>query len=235
MWSSVKSRLDHLKWFQWYIDQVGCSGPQLVGSPDQLRTWLRWFVESLNSHITMTGPNKGGRLTDRPSDDMALEDEVISKIAAGSGVLAAPKSGGGLDDRQAFQVLMLLIRTGRRMNEVPVMDFKPLLPLLTTSKQQDKEPDGFVARLAHQQTKITGGDPPTIPVDVVRARGVRRRADLRHPGGSAHRCPCSHGHGLIPLRCLDHPPPSWALSSWISSVIFSRRRKYANASGKAHG
>ncbi|MFI8242606.1 hypothetical protein ACIF83_36075 [Streptomyces sp. NPDC085866] len=25
--------------------------------------------------------------------------------------------------------------------------------------------DGFVARLAYQQTKITGRDPPTIPVD----------------------------------------------------------------------
>jgi hypothetical protein len=60
---------------------------------------------------------------------------------------------------------MLLIRTGRRMNEVLMMDFEPLLPLLTTSKQEDKEPDGFVARLAYQQTKITGGDAPTIPVD----------------------------------------------------------------------
>ncbi|MGX1854062.1 tyrosine-type recombinase/integrase [Streptomyces sp. NPDC055299] len=219
VWSSVKSRLDHLKWFQWYIDQAGCSGPQLVDSPEQLRPWLRGFVDSLNSHTAMTGPNKGGRLSknsrrstlvtieafyrwmydnraeavsvlgdrrwgalgmhhsvlfrleDKPRltnqlpDDMALEDEVISRIAAGSGVLAAPKSEGGLDDRQAFHALMLLIRTGRRMNEVLMMDFEPLLPLLTTGKQQDKEPDGFVARLAYQQTKITGGDPPTIPVD----------------------------------------------------------------------
>ncbi|MEU2990766.1 tyrosine-type recombinase/integrase [Streptomyces griseoincarnatus] len=219
VWSSVKSRLDHLKWFQWYIDQVGCSGPQLVESPDRLRPWLRGFVDSLNNHTVMSGPNKGGklsknsrrstlvtieafyrwmydnraeavsvlgdrrwgalgahhsvlfrledkpRLTNQPPDDMALEDEVISEIAAGSGALAAPKPEGGLDDRQAFHALMLLIRTGRRMNEVLMMDFEPLLPLLTTSKQEDKEPDGFVARLAYQQTKITSGDPPTIPVD----------------------------------------------------------------------
>lgn len=219
VWSSVKSRLDHLKWFQWYIDQVGCGGPQLVESPDQLRTWLRGFVDSLNSHITMTGPNKGGRLsknsrrstlvtieafyrwmydnraeavtvlgdrrwgglgmhhcvlfrledkprlTNQPPDDMALDDEVISKIAAGSEALAAPTAEDGLDDRQAFHALMLLIRTGRRMNEVLMMDFEPLLPLLTVNKHEDKEPDGFVARLAYQQTKITGGDPPTIPVD----------------------------------------------------------------------
>ncbi|MFC7384229.1 tyrosine-type recombinase/integrase [Sphaerisporangium rhizosphaerae] len=219
VWSSVKSRLDHLKWFQWYIDQVGCAGPQLVDSPEKLRPWLRGFVDSLNSHTAMTGPNKGGklaknsrrgplvtveafyrwmydnraeavsvlgdprwsrlglqhtvlfrledkpRLTNKLPDDMVLEDEVISQIAAGSGVLAAPKDEDGQDDRQAFHALMLLIRTGRRMNEILMMDFEPLLPLLTVGKQDGKEPDGFVARLKYQQTKIVGGDPPTIPVD----------------------------------------------------------------------
>lgn len=76
-------------------------------------------------------------------------------IAAGSGALAAPKAEGGLDDRQAFHALMLLIRTGRRMNEVLMMDFEPLLPLLTAGKEDSQEPDGFVARLRYQQTKIT--------------------------------------------------------------------------------
>ncbi|MEU8136524.1 tyrosine-type recombinase/integrase [Streptodolium elevatio] len=220
VWSSVKSRLDHLEWFQWYIDQAGCAGPRLVDSPEKLRPWLLGFVASRNSHTAMTGPNKGGRLAknsrrgplvtieafyrwmydnraeaasvlgdrrwaglgledtvlfrleDKPRlinqlpDDMALEDDVIGKIASGSGALAAPKDQGGLDDRQAFHALMLLIRTGRRMNEVLMMDFEPLLcQLLATRNRQDKEPNGFVARLAYQQTKITGGDPPTIPVD----------------------------------------------------------------------
>ncbi|MFE5604132.1 tyrosine-type recombinase/integrase [Streptomyces coelicoflavus] len=219
VWSSVKSRLDHLKWFQWYIDQAGCAGPHLVSTSEELRPWLRGFVDLLNNHTAMTGANKGGRLsknsrrstlvtieafyrwmydnhaeavgvlgdrrwgalgahhsvlfrledkprlTNRLPDGMALEDEVISQIAAGCGVLAAPKGEGGLDDRQAFHALMLLIRTGRRMSEVLMMDFEPLLPLLTVDGQEGKEPDGFVARLAYQQTKITGGDAPTIPVD----------------------------------------------------------------------
>ncbi|MFI7641636.1 hypothetical protein [Nonomuraea sp. NPDC049400] len=34
----------------------------LVDSPEKLRPWLLGFVESLNSHTAMTGPNKGGRL-----------------------------------------------------------------------------------------------------------------------------------------------------------------------------
>ncbi|MGW4410446.1 hypothetical protein ACWEJ6_40855 [Nonomuraea sp. NPDC004702] len=105
------------------------------------------------------------RLTNQLADDLALEDEVISRIAAGSGVLAAPKDEDGLDDRQAFHALMLLLRTGRRMNEVLMMDFEPLLPLLKTRREDGKEPDGFVARLSYQQTKIVSDDPPTIPVD----------------------------------------------------------------------
>ncbi|MET9089665.1 tyrosine-type recombinase/integrase [Streptomyces sp. NPDC004237] len=219
VWSSVKSRLDHLNWLHWYIKQAGCAGPQLVSSPEDLRPWLLGLVDALNSHTALSGPNKGGRLAknsrrgplvtmeqfyrwmhdhrseavrvlgeprwsllglhhtvlfrldDKPRrtnelpEDMALEDEVISQIAAGSGTLATPKSEGGMDDRQAFHALMLLIRTGRRMNEVLMMDFEPLLPLVQAKGQNEREPDGFVARLAYQQTKIEGSGPPTIPVD----------------------------------------------------------------------
>ncbi|MDH6222952.1 tyrosine-type recombinase/integrase [Streptomyces pseudovenezuelae] len=219
VWSSVKSRLDHLNWLNWYIEQAGCAGPQLVDSPEDLRPWLLGLVDALNSHTALTGPNKGSRLAknsrrgplvtmeqfyrwmhdnraeavrvlgeprwsrlglhhtvlfrldDKPrltnqlTDDMALEDEVISQIAAGSGMLAAPKLEGGMDDRQAFHALMLLIRTGRRMNEVLMMDFEPLLPLVQVKEPDGREPDGFVARLSYQQTKIEGGGPPTIPVD----------------------------------------------------------------------
>lgn len=221
VWTSVKSRLDHLKWFQWYIDQAGCSGPELVSDPEQLRPWLRGFRDSLRDHTVMSGPNKGGKLCknglrqplitvetfyrwmfdnrheaaellgdprwkllgaqhtvlftpeDKPRgvnklpDDMALEDEVVSQIAAGSGLLADPKTEGGIGDVQAFHALMLLIRTGRRMNEILMMDFDPLRPLLpsSTQTQQDAEGNGFVARMAYQQTKIISTQPAVIPVD----------------------------------------------------------------------
>lgn len=258
VWSSVKSRLDHLKWFQWYIDQEGCVGPQLVGSSEELRPWLRGFVDSLNSHTAMTGPNKGGklaknsrrgplvtieafyrwmydnraeaalvlgdarwaglgpqhtvlfrledkpRLTNQLPDDMALEDEVISRIAAGSGVLAAPKDEGGLDDRQAFHALMLLIRTGRRMNEVLMMDFEPLLPLLTAGKQGGKESDGFVARLAYQQTKITGGDPPTIPVDQEIVDIIRLQQEWARAFTASHGAPAGSNPRYLFLQTKNN-------------------------------
>ncbi|WP_345680227.1 tyrosine-type recombinase/integrase [Yinghuangia aomiensis] len=105
------------------------------------------------------------RLTNQLPEDMALEDEVVHRIAAGSGLLAAPKTEGGLNDRQAFHALMLLIRTGRRMNEVLMMDFDPLLPLAGTGPASEADGAGFVARLKYQQTKVTGGGPAVIPVD----------------------------------------------------------------------
>ncbi len=259
VWSSVKSRLDHLKWFQWYIDQAGCVGPQLVDSPEKLRPWLRGFVDSLNSHTAMTGPNKGGRLAknsrrgplltieafyrwmydnraeaasvldntcwnklgsqhsvlfrleDKPrltnqlSDDMALEDEVISRIAAGSGALAAPKPEGGLDDRQAFHALMLLIRTGRRMNEVLMMDFEPLLPLLTAGRQEGKEPEGFVARLKYQQTKSDGSEPPTIPVDQEIVDIVRLQQQSAREFIAAHGAPAGTNPRYLFLQTKNNP------------------------------
>ena len=51
---------------------------------------------------------------------------------------------------------MLLIRTGRRMNEVLMMDFEPLLPLLTVGTGGQPEPDGSSRGCAYQQTKIIG-------------------------------------------------------------------------------
>ncbi|MEG3626483.1 tyrosine-type recombinase/integrase [Streptomyces poriticola] len=259
VWSSVKSRLDHLKWFQWYIDQAGCAGPHLVDTPEKLRTWLRGFVDLLNNHTAMTGANKGGRLAknsrrgplvtveafyrwmydnrdeavrvlgdrrwgglgmhhcvlfrleDKPRlinqlpDDMALEDQVISEIAAGSGVLADPKPEGGLDDRQAFHALMLLIRTGRRMNEVLMMDFEPLLPLLTAGGQEGKDPDGFVARLAYQQTKITGGDPSTIPVDQEIVDIVRRQQQWAREFITAQGAPAGTNPRYLFLQTKNNP------------------------------
>lgn len=222
VWSSLKSRLDQFKWFQWYLDQAGEAGPHLVEDVRELRPFMRGFVESLRQHRVMTGPNKGKQLSknglrqplvtietfyrwmfdnaaeaaevldeprwrrltaqhtvlfrpeDKPRlvnklpDGLALEEEVVSQIAAGSGVLAAPKDEGGLGDVQAFHALMLQIRTGRRMSEILLMDYEPLSPLLHASaeaRQAGEGGQGFVAKMAYQQTKIESGRPASIPVD----------------------------------------------------------------------
>src|SRR5450756_2045924 len=96
-----------------------------------------------------------------PNSPPNNDDEAFSKIMAGAGVLGAPTDEQGLGDEQATRILMLLARTGRRMNEILLLDRDPLLPLDTPAPEK---PDGFVAKLHYQQTKIVEG-PDTIPVD----------------------------------------------------------------------
>jgi integrase len=91
-----------------------------------------------------------------------IDPDAFSQIIAGIGVLAAPAEEGGLGDEQAMRILMLLARTGRRVNEICLLDQDPLLALDRPPSATDA--DGFVARLHYQQTKIHGA-PDTILVD----------------------------------------------------------------------
>nr|WP_042185172.1 tyrosine-type recombinase/integrase [Kibdelosporangium sp. MJ126-NF4]CEL16584.1 Mobile element protein [Kibdelosporangium sp. MJ126-NF4]CTQ89065.1 Mobile element protein [Kibdelosporangium sp. MJ126-NF4] len=226
-WSTLKTRVDSLKWLERYIDQIGCAGPQLVADPHELRPWVRGFLETVRQHRVVTGPTKGKplgmvvrrqinntveafyrfmydhreeaatalaeprwrllephycaiipleykpRRVNKLSDDLVLEDEVVSQIAAGSGALAAPKSEGGIGDIQAFHALMLLLRTGRRLHEILLMDFDPLKPLLSRHGHGEDEGDEFVARMTYQLTKTSDGPAPSIPVDAEIVQIVR--------------------------------------------------------------
>jgi integrase len=103
------------------------------------------------------GEKPGRQRRTREAD--VIDPGAFTQIMAGIGVLAEE---GGLGDEQAMRILMLLARTGRRVNEICLLDRDPLLAL-------DKPPsaidaDGLVARLHYQQTKIHGA-PDTILVD----------------------------------------------------------------------
>jgi integrase len=221
-WTTVRSRLDTLKWLQRHIDNRADDGPCLTVDPHQLRPFLREFCDLLLAHRVRSGPRQGAplgknqrrqimtaieqfyqwmydhrddaaltlaeprwrqlrsehcvlfrpedkpRLTNQKAEDMVLEDAVISSIAERAELLARPRPDG-LGDLQAFHALMLLIRTGRRVNEVLMMDFEPLLPLLrpggSTGEGTATGVDDFVARLRYQQTKIESAQNSTIPVD----------------------------------------------------------------------
>ncbi|MCJ0980465.1 tyrosine-type recombinase/integrase [Rhodococcus sp. ARC_M12] len=243
-WSTVRSRLDALKWLQRYIDNVGDEGPCLTADPHKLRGFIRGFCDLLLAHRIESGPRSGLALAKnprrqimssieqfyqfmydhrdeastelgisawaalrpehcvlfRPEDkprlsnvkpqDMVLEDDVMQQIAEGSGLLAQPVGEGGLGDLQAFHILMLLLRTGRRANEVLMMDFDPLEPILRTSSSENTDGAGFVARMRYQQTKIESNTAPTIPVDeeivtIIRAQQQHARevmAQFGNPG-----------------------------------------------------
>lgn len=236
-WTSVKSRLDSLKWLQRYMDTAGEAGPHITGDPDDLRPWFGGFARFVRDHEVESGPRRGKpvtpqfrrtimsvietfyrfmfdnrveaadvlrdprwrrvgmhhcvlfrpdekpRHTNRSTKDHVLSDEVVQKIAEGSQLLGMPKDEGGMDDEQALRALLILIRTGRRINEVLMLDFDPIETLPTALGDAET---GFVARLRYQQTKIFTGD-PTILIDaeilaLIRAQQVWCIEHLRNVG-----------------------------------------------------
>ena len=214
-WTSLKSRLDQLKWFQRHIDAEGACGPQIVQTPDALRPWCAAFVKRMRDHVVEMGPTQGQRLgvqqrrtamttieafyrfmfdnrveasqvlcdrrwlevgiqhcvlfrpnekprfTNRQTRDHVLSDQVVEQIAAGASLLGLPVEEGGMGDEQALRALLLLMRTGRRLNEILMLDFDPLEDL---PRPLGNDQSGFVARLRYQQTKIFT-DNPTILAD----------------------------------------------------------------------
>jgi Phage integrase family len=86
----------------------------------------------------------------------------MGQLLQHASVLATPKSEGGMGDEQAMWLLMLLVRTGRRVSELCLLGFDCLLPLQGLPERGDS--DALVAKLRYQQTKIEGA-PDTIFVD----------------------------------------------------------------------
>ena len=92
-----------------------------------------------------------------------IDDDALTQIMAGAGLLGAPAAEGGLGDEQAMRILMLLARTGRRVSEICLLDRDPLLPA-GPAAASSRDSAGLTARLRYQQTKIEGA-PDTILVD----------------------------------------------------------------------
>jgi hypothetical protein len=92
-----------------------------------------------------------------PDDDVYFDDHTMAQLMRHAGLLAAPKDEGGLGDEQAMRILMLLARTGRRVSELLLLDFEPLLPITgLAAEAHENDPDAVVAKLRFQQTKIDG-------------------------------------------------------------------------------
>jgi integrase len=70
----------------------------------------------------------------------------------------------GRGDPQAMRAFLLEVLTGRRINEILLIDPEPLSPLPRIDASSESDPEAFVARLRYRQTKI-GGAPDTILVE----------------------------------------------------------------------
>jgi integrase len=130
--------------------------------------WLRLEPQ----HAVFFRRGEKPRKRRRGHDRDVIDDDALTQIMAGAGLLGAPAAEGGLGDEQAMRILMLLARTGRRVSEICLLDRDPLLPAAS-----GRGSAGFTARLRYQQTKIEGA-PDTILVGeeivaIIRARQQR--------------------------------------------------------------
>ncbi|HVC99779.1 MAG TPA: tyrosine-type recombinase/integrase [Candidatus Dormibacteraeota bacterium] len=127
--------------------------------------WANLGVE----HSVFFAPTQKPRHTNQPQGDWVLEDEVVHRIAQGAALIALPVDEGGMGDEQAFRALMLQMATGRRVNEILMLEFDPLQPL---SVPVAEDGEWFVARLRYTLTKLDGQD-PTIPIDADAVAAIR--------------------------------------------------------------
>ena len=150
------------------------------------RRWLRLGPEHTRFWRYGEKPKRHEPLDERE----LLTDAAFAQIMAGLHVLGDPVSEGGFGDEQAMRAMMLLARTGRRLNEILLLDFEPLIAVDGLAAGADSG-EGLVAKLRYQQTKIDQA-PNTIFVDeeivaIIRAQQDWVRDRVPAPDGDTAR------------------------------------------------
>ena len=150
------------------------------------RRWLRLGPEHTRFWRYGEKPARHQPLDER----QLLTDAAFAQIMAGLHVLGDPVTEGGLGDEQAMRALMLLARTGRRLNEILLLDFDPLIAVDGLAPGTDPG-EALVAKLRYQQTKIDDA-PNTIFVDeeivaIIRSQQHWVRGRIRSADGDSAR------------------------------------------------
>ena len=130
-----------------------------------------------HARLWRTG-EKPGKRRGPAADRSYFDDVTMGQVAANAGRLGTPPAEGGFADQQAMRLLMLLVRTGRRVSELRLLDFDCLLPLQSLP-DHDGEEGALVAKLRYQQTKIDGA-PDTIFVDSEVVEIIRAQQQWAH-------------------------------------------------------
>ncbi len=121
-------------------------------------------------------------------------------------VNGTPRQIRGLGDEQAMRAFLLAIATGRRINEILMMDFAPLSPVPGLDTSQAAHDGGPAARLRYQQTKIAGA-PQAILVGVDVVAIVTEQQDFAHPG-TCPRSGRSRSGVFVPALAGQHRRPA---------------------------
>jgi len=136
----------------------------------------RW-AELTDAHARLWRPGEYVRHDRHSSGADYIDQATLSRIVEHLDILAMGKDEtktvvvdsvatevAGLGDPQAMRAFLLEILTGRRINEILLADFEPLLSLPGLDPRQPRDENAFVARFRYRQSKIHGA-PDTILVE----------------------------------------------------------------------
>jgi integrase len=136
----------------------------------------RW-AELTDAHARLWRPGEYVKHDRHSSGADYIDPATLSRIVEHLDILAMGKDEtktvvldsvatqvAGLGDPQAMRAFLLEILTGRRINEILLADFDPLLALRGLDPREPRGENAFVARFRYRQTKIHGA-PDTILVE----------------------------------------------------------------------
>jgi len=131
--------------------------PRWAGLTDAHARW--WRPGEIAGSGRYRGPAEGNYIDAAALSRIAEHVEILGlprDQARAVTVNGTPRQIRGLDDEQAMRAFLLAIATGRRINEILMMDFAPLAPVPGLDTSQAAHDGGPAARLRYQQTKIAG-------------------------------------------------------------------------------
>ena len=161
-----------------------------------------------------------------------IDPEALGRIVSHLEILALPRDQtktvmvdgerrevAGRGDPQAMRAFLLEVLTGRRINEILLIDPEPLIPLPGIDADAEHDPEAFVARLRYRQTKIAGA-PDTILVEreVVNIVTEQQRWLQEH---------------LAAMNPASPPEPRYLFVAWQSNRRGARPLQRQHAAGVA--
>lgn len=169
--SAVDNTQSHTQVFYTFMVDHGPEAARETRNPN----WL----DLTDAHTRLWGPAYRTRAANRRRDVTWYSTTELQKMLRYLDVLAAPRGQrvtfadddgaitdiAGLGDPQAARAWLLQALTGRRASEILMLDHDPLEAIPGQGRSaKDNDPDGFVAKLRYQQTKVDGVN-PTIMVE----------------------------------------------------------------------
>jgi integrase len=164
-----------------------------------------------------------------PAEGNYIDAAALSRIAEHVEILGLPRDQArtvtvngtprqvrGLGDEQAMRAFLLAIATGRRINEILMMDFAPLSPVPGLDASKAAQDGGPVARLRYQQTKIAGA-PQAILVGADVAAIVAEQQEF--------------ARALVRISDPAAPDPPYLFLAWQANTAGARHYRANTLNG----